>query len=393
MIREDRAPTQEKMVLLCSNKTLIASNPFSSYLQSKPRLLFPFSSSPSLCASPNFQKVLTLSASSLPSASATSAQSLHLQHEEPTPASLTCADWGDFAARVSGEWDGCGAEFSPEGKPVELPEYVVPGAFREWGVQVFDWQTQCPTLASETREPLFFYKLIKLLPTVGCEADAATRHSVSERVAGGSENNVLAFGYHPSGRYICVGLVNGFEGKRTLELEHCFVNPKNWEERLRVIQVVRLQEGLVSLEKIWVFSEHWYGPFRNGEQLGGCAIKETGFALTKAVEVSDIFGEWKGIERFAVAELEGEQKDPIHQLVKVRSQNSIRGQPCLLALPKSLWCSLEVKEDGEICAEVGWLVDCGNALTSTCAFHKNGGLKEMIMEEEAKVLDGKVCSF
>ncbi|KAH0456004.1 hypothetical protein IEQ34_013911 [Dendrobium chrysotoxum] len=107
-------------------------------------------------------------------------------------------------------------------------------------------------------EQLFFYKLIKLLPTVGYEANAAMRHSASERVAGGLGNNVLAFGYHPSGRYICVGLVNGFEGKRTLELEHCFVNPKNWEESLRVIQLVSLEEGMVSLEKILIFSEYWY---------------------------------------------------------------------------------------------------------------------------------------
>ncbi|MQK22293.1 hypothetical protein EI013_28410, partial [Escherichia coli] len=34
--------------------------------------------------------------------------------------------WSQFAKRVSGEWDGFGADFSNEGKPIELPESVVP---------------------------------------------------------------------------------------------------------------------------------------------------------------------------------------------------------------------------------------------------------------------------
>lgn len=84
--------------------------------------------------------------------------------------------WMEFATNVSGEWDGYGADFSSEGEPIELPEQVVPEAFREWEVKVFDWQTQCPTLA-QPHDFTLFYKLIKLLPTVGCEADAATRLS------------------------------------------------------------------------------------------------------------------------------------------------------------------------------------------------------------------------
>jgi hypothetical protein len=45
-------------------------------------------------------------------------------------------EWVEFAKRVSGEWDGYGADFTIDGKPVELPELVVPEAYREWGVQV-----------------------------------------------------------------------------------------------------------------------------------------------------------------------------------------------------------------------------------------------------------------
>ncbi|KAK8969057.1 hypothetical protein KSP40_PGU021381 [Platanthera guangdongensis] len=360
----------QRITLVSANKTLIPSYLLSSYLRSK--LSFFPSSSPPLRSNTNFQKSL-VSASS-PSGAATSANSIHLRHHnEESPQSLS--NWGDFTARVSGEWDGFGAEFSAEGKPIELPEFVVPNAFREWEVEIFDWQTQCPTLASQTIEPLFFYKLVKLLPAVGCEADAATRYSVDERIAGGSENNAAAFGFHPSGRYICVWPVDGFGGKRMLELEHCLVNPKNWEERMRVIQVVRIEEGMVSLEKIWGFSEHWDGPFRNGVQLGGCAIKETGFALTDPVEDSEIVGEWEGRERFSIGGLAAEQKFSIHQLAKGQSQKSIRGQIGLTALPKNLWCYLKTNNNGETLAEVGWLVDRGHAMTSKCVLHSDGRIK------------------
>ncbi|TQE11923.1 hypothetical protein C1H46_002557, partial [Malus baccata] len=81
--------------------------------------------------------------------------------------------WSEFARNVSGEWDGHGADFTREGCPIELPKNVVPTAYREWEVKVFDWQTQCPTLANPYEHTLL-YKNTELLPVVGCEADAAT---------------------------------------------------------------------------------------------------------------------------------------------------------------------------------------------------------------------------
>lgn len=171
---------------------------------------------------------------------------------------------------------------------------MVPEAYREWEVKVFDWQTQCPTLASETGDPVLSYKLIKLLPTVGCEADAATRYSVDKRTAGGKENAALALGYSVSGGYVAVWGVEGFGGKRELEVEHCLVVPGNGEVRVRVVMVVRVEEARLEMAGVRVFSEKWYGPWRNGEQLGGCAVGESGFALGERVEVGDVVGVWQG---------------------------------------------------------------------------------------------------
>jgi hypothetical protein len=50
-------------------------------------------------------------------------------------------------AAPAGEWEGITATFSPAGQPQPLPEHYVPGAFREWGVELWDWQSQCSCLA------------------------------------------------------------------------------------------------------------------------------------------------------------------------------------------------------------------------------------------------------
>jgi hypothetical protein len=63
---------------------------------------------------------------------------------------------------VTVTFDGAGAR-------QQLPSNFVPPAYREWGVELFDWASQCSMLA--TPEGLR-YKLRRLMPTVGCEADA-----------------------------------------------------------------------------------------------------------------------------------------------------------------------------------------------------------------------------
>ena len=45
----------------------------------------------------------------------------------------------------------------------------VPQEFRDWEVRLVDWQTQCSMLATDKGVT---YSLKRLMPTVGCEADA-----------------------------------------------------------------------------------------------------------------------------------------------------------------------------------------------------------------------------
>lgn len=150
------------------------------------------------------------------------------------------------------------------------------------------------------------YKTIKLLPTVGCEADAATRYSIDERnVGSGANDQVNAFAYQRSGCYVAVWPVEDRGSNKLLELEHCLVNPQDRESRVRVVQVVRAEGTRLVLQNIRVFCEQWYGPFRNGEQLGGCAIQDSAFASTAALKASEVVGTWQG--PVSVARFDGSQ--------------------------------------------------------------------------------------
>ncbi|KAJ7967058.1 Glycerol kinase [Quillaja saponaria] len=312
--------------------------------------------------------------------------------EDSFNATSPATSWSQFARNVSGEWDGFGADFSNEGKPIELPESVVPEAYREWEVKLFDWQTQCPTLAEpEEEQHVLVYKSIKLLPTVGCEADAATRYNVNVRNVGGVKNRVTAFTYQSSGCYVAVW--PGEEDqkvsssiKKLMELEHCLISPQDRESRVRIIQVVRIDDKKIVLQSIRVFREQWYGPFRNGEQLGGCAIHDSAFATTAPMTASELNGIWQGPR--AVTTFDGRMTDFLQEALDDSMQKSVRDGCNVVFLPKQLWCLLKQNTDGEISCEVGWLVDKGHAITSRCILSGTGEVKEISIACETRGLQG-----
>lgn len=293
--------------------------------------------------------------------------------------------WAEFAKNVSGEWDGFGAEFTKQGEPIELPESVVPEAYREWEVKVFDWQTQCPTLAHDDDTFSFMYKFIRLLPTVGCEADAATRYSIDERSI--SDANFSAFVYQSTGCYVAAwSNNNNNENNNTnsclsWELEHCLIDPRDKESRVRIVQAVRFQDSKLVLQNIKVFCEHWYGPFRNGDQLGGCAIQDSAFASTQALDPTEVIGVWEG--KHAISSFNNAPEKVIQELVDGSTRKKVRDELDLVVLPRQLWCCLKDIAGGEICCEVGWLFEKGQAITSKCIFSDNGKLKEIAIACES----------
>ncbi|XP_058739755.1 uncharacterized protein LOC131611944 isoform X1 [Vicia villosa] len=289
--------------------------------------------------------------------------------------------WSQFARRISGEWDGFGADFSNQGSTIELPEYVVPEAYREWEVKVFDWQTQCPTLANP-EDHVLEYRSVQLLPTVGCEADAATVYSSDERKVGGENSGVSTFAYQSSGSYVAV-----WKNKDDLiELEYCLINPQDFESRVRIIQRIHVSNNTeMKLQSVRVYREQWYGPFRNGDQLGGCAIRDSAFASTAPTIASDIAGIWQGSK--AVTTFGTTNSEIFRELLDDGLQKSVRDGENNVLLPKQLWCSLKQNKDGETITEAGWLLDQGQAITSSCLFSGTTKLKEISIALETKALE------
>ncbi|XP_058755415.1 uncharacterized protein LOC131628593 isoform X2 [Vicia villosa] len=289
--------------------------------------------------------------------------------------------WSQFAGRISGEWDGFGADFSNQGSTIELPEYVVPEAYREWEVKVFDWQTQCPTLANP-EDHVLEYRSVQLLPTVGCEADAATVYSSDERKVGGENNGVTTFAYQSGGSYVAV-----WQKKDDLiELEYCLINPQDFESRVRIIQRIRVSNNTeMKLQGVRVFREQWYGPFRNGDQLGGCAIRDSAFASTAPTIASDIAGIWQGSK--AVTTFDTTNTEIFREILDDGLQKSVRDGENNVLLPKQLWCSLKQNKDGETITEAGWLLDQGQAITSSCLFSSTAKLKEISIALETRALE------
>jgi hypothetical protein len=175
------------------------------------------------------------------------------------------AKWEGFAAQVSGEWEGGSVEFNLFGEPRELPE-----AFHQGEEKVYDWQTLCPTVAHPENGRLW-YKVIKLNPTVGGEADAA---AVEERDA---SKDASALAFHSSGSYTGLWPGKFFTNKKMVsedeevEVEQCFVHKKT---RLRVFQKLGRRRHVLL--------------FR--ESLGGGAT--AAFATEKKSRSNVIFGQW-----------------------------------------------------------------------------------------------------
>lgn len=125
-----------------------------------------------------------------PASSPSSLSSHHRRHVCPPIRSVSSTSTTDFASRVAGEWIGHKADFAPDGEPLSLPSHLIPDAYREWGQDIKDWQTQCSTTVRPAREETkggeeggrlaLYAKDARFVPVVGCEADASTIESVEK---------------------------------------------------------------------------------------------------------------------------------------------------------------------------------------------------------------------
>jgi hypothetical protein len=206
--------------------------------------------------------------------------------------------WNSFSNNVSGEWEGVTASFSPSGDVQLLPEHYVPQAFRDWGVELKDWQSQCSATTSSTPKRLVSL-LRRLMPTVGCEADAiafteeATSSSSSSAAdsasAAASSGNDLLLA-EADGSY-SIGPLVALTGDSTttrFHVEHCFMLPvtstsatsssSSSTEKLRVKVVQKFRknwavQGAWKLDEIDLHREKYDGPY-TGERGSAPIVKK-----------------------------------------------------------------------------------------------------------------------
>jgi hypothetical protein len=197
------------------------------------------------------------------------------------------ADWPAFAEAASGEWDGVTATFQAEGAPRQLPEYYVPQAYRDWGVELYDWQSQCSMLASDTG---LAYSLRRLMPTVGCEADAIAFTEDQQEAFGRESSDALVT---TDGGYTVAPVGLKDTGVHTASIEHCFpmISPG---QRTRVVHRLKRmgREQSWTLSDVEIHRERRDGPYNGRRELAGCGGGMPAFAMTAALDVAGLNGEW-----------------------------------------------------------------------------------------------------
>lgn len=195
-----------------------------------------------------------------------------VQAKDSQPNSSFCLErcrsslWEEFSEAASGEWDGVTVTFDSGGSPKQLPEYYVPEAYREWGVELFDWQSQCSMLASDGT---LKYCVRRLMPTVGCEADAIAFTEESHE-AFGTEHGCAVYASDGS-------FARSPEGLDNLEMyecsaEHCVPLDRSNFMRLRAVQYFKRfgPDKHWKLSELEMHIERKEGPYTGRRELAGC---------------------------------------------------------------------------------------------------------------------------
>ncbi|EFJ49817.1 hypothetical protein VOLCADRAFT_117141, partial [Volvox carteri f. nagariensis] len=249
--------------------------------------------------------------------------------------------WDAFASRVQGEWEGVTVTFNAEGAAQPLPERYVPGAYREWGVELYDWQSQSSCLVTQAPapgQPGSLRNIFKrLMPTVGCEADAIAYVEEAEdvwRADGGSsccdhhqlsrpgrtstcpestrtkrttdlqsycdphaDTELAGLPFLSSLARSLVKPVTPDGGK--VKVEACLAAPGG-QSRLRVTVTLmqhweskQWQVAFVDLSR-----EAYDGPFNGGVELSGCAGGGKPFAKDPVTSPQRLNGSWSGAAVF-----------------------------------------------------------------------------------------------
>ncbi|KAI8464845.1 MAG: hypothetical protein J3K34DRAFT_489772 [Monoraphidium minutum] len=202
------------------------------------------------------------------------------------------ATWAAFAKNFAGEWEGVSVAFDADGARQPLDAHYVPDAYREWGVELFDWQTQCSCDAGEAKR--MSSALRRLMPTVGCEADAVAYTEDTARLAGGPAASgdaaagaaagaaPPALAYLPDGSYSAGPECFDAASASRLRFEACFA-----AEGLSTEGALKRDGGAAGAP-----APRYDGPFTGRKELAGCGGGAAPISSLAAVPEEQLAGSW-----------------------------------------------------------------------------------------------------
>ncbi|DBB07648.1 TPA: hypothetical protein ACH3X3_009083 [Trebouxia sp. C0006] len=296
----------------------------------------------------------------------------HTADPQTTTASSE-AEWSTFCDNVSGEWEGATATFTADGQPQELPSQYVPKEFRDWNVTLYDWQSQCSMQPQATGIKCL---LKRLMPTVGCEADAQTFHEEARHLLE-STDEATQHAIFSNGSYTTVSSLD-LSDQTKLRLEHCLVTAE--KKRIRLVQHVTAAgpSDPWQLSNVEVHHEYYDGPYNGGASLSGCGGGMSNFAELDKFAASQLQHDWTASSGSSYSVLEDGTIQPQH-LPPRMSSCSQEGITCL---PLNAYSIVQSKNHGELLVEAGVLQKNGTLLVAQQTFD-NGQCKAMSLGTES----------
>eukprot|EP01025_Chloroclados_australasicus_P038888 TRINITY_DN4014_c1_g2_i2.p3 TRINITY_DN4014_c1_g2~~TRINITY_DN4014_c1_g2_i2.p3 ORF type:complete len:371 (+),score=46.07 TRINITY_DN4014_c1_g2_i2:68-1114(+) len=251
--------------------------------------------------------------------------------------------WKLFAEAVSGEWDGVSVIFNSEGEPIEIPSRFVPEAFAEWGQILYDWQTQCSMIA---QEDCLKFTLRKLLPTVGCEADAVAFVEEEKHILraskSGEDKTVLRNGGFASGPPSISPDTPKFQ------IQQCLVTGD--KKRVRFFHNFTRRDASTQwrLINIEILKEEFEQPYHGKMELGGCGGGLPKYSDKERLKKEQLMqGEWKKSRdgegmTFGYDEGSGYYCHDEGSQEEQWSGNSLKGT--VICFPQGMWSRVDVQK-------------------------------------------------
>mmetsp|Transcript_36386 Transcript_36386/g.102786 ORF Transcript_36386/g.102786 Transcript_36386/m.102786 type:complete len:364 (-) Transcript_36386:111-1202(-) len=265
--------------------------------------------------------------------------------------SLGSNNWNNFASRVSGEWEGSTSSFSQDGSVKSLPENYVPGAYKDWGVEVVDWTHMSSAIASETG---LVTSVKRFMPVVGCEADAvayvedSTESLRSEEGLKWEAKTITEEGSYSIGPRI---LAQEGDALMKHRIEACLAGPDGW--RVRMVYDLQRKDAMSPWKvlNLDVFKEEYVGEYEGGTDLRACG-GAVGWGDKPRTEVADVTSDdWKFVSGAAYT-CRGEDLAFVECEVPERTTRS--ETVGLVCLPLRMWSRVMI-DDGDVLLESGWI--------------------------------------